>query len=62
MTYNDDPPATFPCGHARSRENLAFNGGHPKCKQCTTAYHKAYNKAYSQIRPNPSLYPSTSPA
>jgi hypothetical protein len=53
--YNDDPPATFKCGHARSRENIGFKGGNPKCKQCSEAYQKAYRMRNTE---HPHLYPS----
>jgi hypothetical protein len=57
MNYRDEPPATFKCGHPRSRENMRFNGGHPKCKQCDEVYHRAYNKAYKQAEPKYPIYP-----
>lgn len=54
--YSDDPPATFKCGHPRSRENMAFNGGaRIKCKQCSEVYQKTYRMKHAF---KPHLYPN----
>lgn len=44
MSYRDNPPPTFRCGHARSPENTRVNGRNKECRTCYRAYENEYRK------------------